>query len=70
MSPVEVAPSIQPMSFLVSVEQTSNGKSQRRRELPAATAENPLTRSAGLEVSATDGNAVVTGNVGSTKATG
>jgi len=35
----------------------------------AAMAKNPLTRSAGLEVTAHDGEVTITGNVGSTKAT-
>jgi osmotically-inducible protein OsmY len=34
----------------------------------AAMAKNPLTRSAGLEVTAHDGEVTITGNVGSTKA--
>jgi osmotically-inducible protein OsmY len=34
----------------------------------AAMAKNPLTRSAGLEVTASDGNVTITGNVGSSKA--
>jgi osmotically-inducible protein OsmY len=34
----------------------------------AAMAKNPLTRSAGLEVTATDGNVTITGNVSSAKA--